>query len=116
MAYAPKMGDSEKTGTKNTGTIVFQGGGAFVAHDDLDRRLLSDVKAKKVVVLPTADAFERPEILVAAAMSWGERLGVEVDALMVMRRVEAMEDEAAHVVRKADAVWLVGDKIGRAHV
>ncbi|NDB06848.1 MAG: hypothetical protein EBX95_14260, partial [Acidimicrobiia bacterium] len=44
-----------------------------------------------------------------AAMSWGERLGVEVDALMVMRRVEAMEDEVAHVVRKADAVWLVGD-------
>ena len=109
MAYAPKMGDSENKGTKNTGTIVFQGGGAFVAHDDLDRRLLNDVKAKKVVVLPTADAFERPEILVTAAMSWGERLGVEVDALMVMRRVEAMEDEAAHVVRKADAVWLVGD-------
>jgi cyanophycinase len=109
MAYAPNMSDSANKGLGNKGTIVFQGGGAFTAHDELDRRLLSDVKAKKVVVLPTADAFERPEVLVAAAMSWGERLGVEVDALMVMRRVEAMETDAAHVVRKADAVWLVGD-------
>jgi cyanophycinase len=102
MAYAPNMSDSANKGlgnksTGNKGTIVFQGGGAFTAHDELDRRLLSDVKAKKVVVLPTADAFERPEVLVAAAMSWGERLGVEVDALMVMRRVEAMETDAAHV-------------------
>jgi cyanophycinase len=104
MAYAPNMGDSTKKGI-----IVFQGGGAFVAHDDVDRRLLSEVGAKKVVVLPTADAFERPEILVASAMSWGERLGVEIDALMVMRRVEAMESDAAEVVRDADAVWLVGD-------
>ena len=102
MAYARIMSESK-------GTIVFQGGGAFTAHDDLDRRLLKDGKAKKVVVLPTADAFERPEVLVTAAMSWGERLGVEIDALMVMRRVEAMESDAAEVVRGADAVWLVGD-------
>lgn len=102
MAYARTMSDSK-------GIIVFQGGGAFTAHDDLDRRLLAEVGVKKVVVLPTADAFERPEVLVTAAMSWGERLGVEIDALMVMRRVEAMETDAARAVREADAVWLVGD-------
>lgn len=102
MAYARTMSDSK-------GIIVFQGGGAFTAHDDLDRRLLAEVGAKKVVVLPTADAFERPEVLVTAAMSWGERLGVEIDALMVMRRVEAMETDAARAVREADSVWLVGD-------
>jgi hypothetical protein len=55
MAYARDMGDST-----DKGIIVFQGGGAFTAHDELDRRLLGEVKAKKVVVLPTADAFERP--------------------------------------------------------
>lgn len=102
MAYARTMSDSK-------GIIVFQGGGAFTAHDDLDRSLLAEVGAKKVVVLPTADAFERPEVLVTAAMSWGERLGVEIDALMVMRRVEAMETDAARAVREADSVWLVGD-------
>lgn len=91
------------------GTIVLQGGGPFTLHDELDRRLLADAKADRVVVLPTADAFERPEVLVTAAMSWAERLGVEVEALMVMSRPEAMDAGAAAVVRGSRAVWLVGD-------
>lgn len=91
------------------GTIVLQGGGPFTLHDDLDRRLLADAGADRVVVLPTADAFERPEVLVSAAMSWAERLGVQVEALMVMNRPEAMDEGAASVVRSARAVWLVGD-------
>ncbi len=91
------------------GTIVLQGGGPFTLHDELDRRLLADAQADRVVVLPTADAFERPEVLVTAAMSWAERLGVEVEALMVMSRPEAMDAGAAAVVRGSRAVWLVGD-------
>ena len=91
------------------GTIVLQGGGPFTLHDDLDRRLLTDARADRVVVLPTADAFERPEVLVAAAMSWAERLGVQVEALVVMSRPEAMDEGAAAVGRGSRAVWLVGD-------
>lgn len=45
-----------------TGIIALQGGGAFSLHDQLDARLLKEVNAKRVVVLPTADAFEKPEI------------------------------------------------------
>ena len=92
------------------GTIALQGGGPFTANDDLDRRLLAAVGASRVVVLPTADAFEHPERLVAAAMKWGERLEVEVEGLMVMRRSEAMELGAANVVREARAVYFVGDQ------
>jgi len=92
------------------GTIALQGGGPFVANDDLDRRLLASVGTNRVVVLPTADAFERPEHLVAAAMSWAERLDLEVEALMVMRRSEAMESGSAAVVREAKAVYFVGDQ------
>lgn len=92
------------------GTIALQGGGPFDANDDLDRRLLAAAGAQQVLVLPTADAFERPERLVAAAMNWGERLGVEVEALMVMRRGEAMEPSAANIVRGAKAVYFVGDQ------
>ena len=92
------------------GILALQGGGPFAANDILDRRLLTTAAATRVVVLPTADAFEHPERLVAAAMTWGERLDVEVDALMVMRRGEAMEAGAADVVRQARAVYLVGDQ------
>lgn len=92
-----------------TGIIALQGGGAFGLHDQLDARLLEEVSAKRVVVLPTADAFEKPEVLVSAAIAWASRLGVEVEALMVMQRNEAEDKDAINVVRKADAVWLVGD-------
>lgn len=93
-----------------SGTIALQGGGPFVANDDLDRRLLNKVGATKAVVLPTADAFEHPERLVAAAMTWGVRLDVAVEALMVLRRGEAMEAGPADIVRAARAVYFVGDQ------
>lgn len=92
------------------GIIALQGGGPFVANDVLDRRLLSAVAATRALVLPTADAFEHPERLVAAALTWGERLGCEVEALMVLRRGEALEAGAADVVRAARAVYFVGDQ------
>ena len=93
-----------------SGTIALQGGGPFSANDELDERLLKAVGASSVVVLPTADAFERPEVLVAAAMNWGERLGVDVEALMVLRRGEATELGPANLVRNARAVYLAGDQ------
>lgn len=93
-----------------TGTIALQGGGPFTANDELDARLLAAANTSRVVVLPTADAFEHPERLVAAAMNWGERLSLDVEALMVLRRGEAMEQGAANIVRNARAVYFVGDQ------
>jgi cyanophycinase len=91
------------------GTIALAGGGPFSANDDLDRRLLAAAGATRAVVLPTADAFEEPAALVAAAMGWGERLGVVVEALMVMQRHDAEDEGAAELIRSVGAVWLVGD-------
>jgi cyanophycinase len=88
------------------GTLALQGGGPFVANDELDRRLLGG--ADRVVVLPTADAFEQPQELVAAAESWGERLGVTVEPLMVLTRPQA-DAAAAAFVDGADVVFLAGD-------
>jgi cyanophycinase len=92
-----------------SGTLALCGGGPFVANDDLDRRLLADVGADRIVLLPTADAFEQPAELVATAMSWGERLDIEVAALMVLQRHDAEDAGAAEVVDAASAVYLVGD-------
>ncbi len=88
------------------GTLVLQGGGPFVANDDLDRRVLAGID--RIVVLPTADAYERPEDMVASATAWGVRLDVEVQPLMVLTRLQATE-EAAAVVAGARAVFLAGD-------
>ena len=91
------------------GTIALLGGGPFEHNDELDRRLLEEVGAHEVVVLPTAEAFEDPAAMIASAMSWAERLGVEVEALMVMQRQDAEDEGAADVVRRARAVYVVGD-------
>jgi cyanophycinase len=92
-----------------TGIIALEGGGPFRLHDDLDRRLLSEVGATSVVVLPTADAFEQPDDLIESARTWAERLGVTIDPLMVMRRTEALQTENAAIISRSRAVWLVGD-------
>ncbi len=93
-----------------TGTVALQGGGAFTANDQMDQQLLASVGATRVVVLPTADAFEHPERLVMAAVSWGERIGVEVEPLMVLRRADAGVAATAQTLRAATAIYLVGDQ------
>src|SRR5688572_16347671 len=90
-------------------TLALFGGGPFTANDDLDRSLLAGVGAARVAVLPTADAFEDPAALVAAGMSWAERLGVDIDVLMVLHRQEADDADAAAAIGEAKAVYLVGD-------
>lgn len=93
-----------------TGILVLQGGGPFVANDDLDGEVLAAVGAGDVLVIPTADAFEHPERLVEAARAWGERLGVTVQGVMVLRRAEANDQAVAERIRGARAVYLVGDQ------
>lgn len=88
------------------GALVLQGGDPFTGNDELDRRVLAAVD--RVVVLPTADAFEQPQDLVAAATAWGERIGVEVEPLMVLTRPQA-DAAAAATIDAADAVFLAGD-------
>lgn len=91
------------------GILALQGGGPFVANDDLDRSLLAEAGADRVVVLPTADAFENPDDLIAVAEAWGERLGVTVEALRVLQRGQAIEPESAAPLAGARAVYLAGD-------
>lgn len=92
-----------------TGIVALMGGGPFSANDVLDGRLLTEVGADRVVVLPTADAFERPDELVQAAQRWGERLGVAVESLSVFTRSDALDTDPAVAIDRASAVYLVGD-------
>jgi hypothetical protein len=88
--------------------MALQGGGPFTSNDELDRSLLPDAGIDRVVMLPTADAFEQPRTLVDTALAWGARLGISVEPLMVLTRDEA-DGAAAAVVAAAPAVFLAGD-------
>jgi cyanophycinase len=89
-----------------TGVIVLQGGGPFTANDELDRRFVTP--CERIVVLPTADAYEQPQEMVDTALAWGERIGVDVEPLMVITRRDA-DDRAAATIDAAPAVALAGD-------
>jgi len=91
------------------GVVALQGGGPFERNDELDRQLLTSAGIERAVMLPTADAFEQPSQLVAAAEAWGERIGVTVEALMVMTRSDADDPTSAAVVDAVQAVFLAGD-------
>lgn len=91
------------------GVVALQGGGPFVSNDTLDRQLLSGSGVDRVVMLPTADAFEQPGLLVDAAHAWGTRTDVMVEPLMVMTRADAELPEPAAAVDDASAVFLAGD-------
>jgi len=91
------------------GVVALQGGGPFVSNDELDRKLLAGAGIDRVVMLPTADAFEQPARLVAAAEAWGERIGIAVEPLMVMARADAEQATAASAIDAVRAVFLAGD-------
>jgi cyanophycinase len=91
------------------GVVALEGGGPFVGNDELDRTLLAGAGVERVVMLPTADAFEQPARLVAAAEAWGDRIGVAVEPLMVMTRADADDLDAAAAVDGVQAVFLAGD-------
>ena len=89
------------------GVVALQGGGPFESNDELDRELLGGID--RVVMLPTADAFEQPARLVEAAAAWGARIGVEVESLMVMTRADADASGPAAAIDTVEAVVLAGD-------
>jgi len=91
------------------GVVALEGGGPFVSNDELDRQLLTAAGIERIVMLPTADAFEQPTRLVAAAEAWAARIGIAVEPLMVITRADAEERQPAVTVDSAEAVFLAGD-------
>ena len=89
-------------------TLVLQGGGPFVGNDLLDQQLLAESKGY-IAVLPTADAFENPNELIAASQAWAQRLGKDIRVCEVYNRQDANEDHHAKTIHDAGAVYVVGD-------
>ncbi|WCO67398.1 Type 1 glutamine amidotransferase-like domain-containing protein [Iamia majanohamensis] len=90
-----------------SGPLALVGGSPFRPEVVIEEEL-AGAGAEEVVVLPTGAAYEHPERLVEAATERFEALGLRVRGLDVLRRPDAMDDEAAAVVRDARFVYLCG--------
>jgi cyanophycinase len=91
-----------------SGPLALVGGNEWREGCDFDGELLAASGGDEVLVLPTAAAYERPERSVEAATRWFEGMGAAVRGLMVLRRPDAMDEEAAAVVRASRFTYLAG--------
>ncbi len=94
------------------GVLALLGGGEFSPvgeNEAIDRRLLAAAGGADVVVLPTADAFEHPQVAVDHAVAWFADFGARASGLMVLNRRDALDEANAVAVRAARFVYLVGD-------
>ncbi len=90
------------------GTLALVGGGEWQEGCDFDGPLLAAAGTDRVLVLPTAAAYEHPEQLVVRAGEWFAPLGAQVEGLMVLNRADAENDGAADIMRRARMIYLAG--------
>jgi len=73
-----------------------------------DEQLLAANKAKHVVVLPTAAAYERPDLAVEHATAYFAELGAKVEAVMALRRADAEDERFVKQIDGAQCIYLSG--------
>ncbi len=90
------------------GPLAFVGGSEWTEGCSFDAELLERSGGGRVLVLPTAAAYEQPERVVFEAGRWFEGLGGQVQGLMVLSRADAQDESAAELVGEASFVYLSG--------
>jgi cyanophycinase len=91
-----------------SGTLALVGGEEFAEGCSFDEGLLAASGGNEVVLLATAAAYERPELLIERAVAWFQPLGARVEAPPVYRRPDALVDAHVALVRSARFIYLAG--------
>ena len=90
------------------GTLALVGGAEWTAGCVFDAELLAGSGSNRVLVVPTAAAYENPDAVVSNAGLWFETLGAEVDVLSVVRRRDASLPSAVAAVSSASMIYVAG--------
>jgi len=91
-----------------TGTLALVGGAAWTEGCSFDAELLRVSGGDRVVVIPTAAAYEQPRAVVETATAWFGQLGASVEAVWALRRSDALAPGVADPVRDARFVYISG--------
>lgn len=93
--------------------LALVGGDEFKpGNEEQDRMLVAAAKPGPAFVVPTAAARQGPEQSVATATAWFKRLGLDVEALPVLKRTDANSKEIAELARRGGFFYLVGGDPG----
>lgn len=99
---------SRPTPAGSAGPLALVGGGEWTEGASFDADLLEMSGQRRVLVLPTAAAYEHPDRAVATASAWFASLGATVEGLMVIGRADAEEADNAAAVRASRFIYLGG--------
>jgi cyanophycinase len=91
-----------------SGVLALVGGAEWTPGCDFDAELLRASGASDVVVLPTAAAFENPDLAVEHARRWFEPLGASVTSVRALQHRDALDPANVDAVRAARFVYLSG--------
>lgn len=89
------------------GPLALIGGGEWLGDDAVDRALL-ELGGDKVLVLPTAAAYEQPGKVVDTATERYASLGATTEACMLLNRTDAEDEGFAGQIRNARFIYLSG--------
>jgi cyanophycinase len=108
QAEGPPVGLYTPDMDATPGILALVGGDEWQDGCTFDAELLAASGTDQVLVLPTAGAYEHPERLVVRAGEWFAPLDAQVEGLMVVSRVDAENDGAADIMRRARFIYLAG--------
>ncbi|HNI35740.1 MAG TPA: Type 1 glutamine amidotransferase-like domain-containing protein [Microthrixaceae bacterium] len=91
-----------------SGTLALVGGAEWTEGCVFDAELLERSGGTQVVVVPTAAAYEQPQLQIDRATEWFASLGASVDVLDVYRRADALAPGAADALSSASFVYIGG--------
>ena len=98
-----------------TGRIALAGGDEFrTGCEPMDKAILTATGKPTPValIIPTAAAFERPELAADNGARHFNSLGADAHPLMALDRKDAMDDGLASQLDSADLVYLTGGNPG----
>lgn len=91
-----------------SGHLALVGGGEFTEGCTFDAALVEASGASEVLVVPTAAAYEHPQRLVEAAVSWFDRLGVPAKGLDLLARPDSSDPDVVAALAASRFTYLVG--------
>lgn len=87
-----------------SGTLILVGGNEFTEACSVEESIAE--RHERVLVMPTASAFEDPKKLVAKGRDRFGRLGVEVDVLDVFARADGNADHVFDQIAGAEVIYI----------
>ncbi len=90
------------------GPLALVGGAEWNEGCSFDGQLIESAKTEKVVVLPTAAAYEFPQRSIEWATKYFKDLGVEVEGVMILSRPDAFNEELIARIKGAKFIYLSG--------